>query len=47
MATDEPPQETKVGDRGTVTTPASLWDRLDFDAVDSVTRPRRAENPFE
>jgi AbrB family looped-hinge helix DNA binding protein len=36
MATDEPPQETKVSDRGMVTIPASLRDRLDIEPGDKV-----------
>jgi bifunctional DNA-binding transcriptional regulator/antitoxin component of YhaV-PrlF toxin-antitoxin module len=34
MATDEPPRETKVSDRGMVTIPASLRDRLDIEPGD-------------
>jgi AbrB family looped-hinge helix DNA binding protein len=36
MATDEPPQETKVSDRGMVTIPASLRDRLDIEPGDKL-----------
>lgn len=36
MATEEPPEETKVSDRGMVTIPASLRDRLDIEAGDKL-----------
>jgi AbrB family looped-hinge helix DNA binding protein len=36
MATDDPPQETKVSDRGMVTIPASLRDRLDIEPGDKL-----------
>jgi AbrB family looped-hinge helix DNA binding protein len=36
MATEEPPKETKVSDRGMVTIPASLRDRLDIEAGDKL-----------
>ena len=36
MATEDPPQETKVSDRGMVTIPASLRDRLDIEPGDKL-----------
>lgn len=36
MTTEEPPEETKVSDRGMVTIPASLRDRLDIEAGDKL-----------
>lgn len=36
MATEEPPAETKVSDRGMVTIPASLRRRLDIEAGDKL-----------
>ena len=36
MATDEPPEETTVSDRGMVTIPASLRRRLDIEAGDKL-----------
>lgn len=36
MATEDPPEETKVSDRGMVTIPASLRDRLDIEAGDKL-----------
>lgn len=36
MATEDSPQETKVSDRGMVTIPASLRDRLDIEPGDKL-----------
>ncbi|GAA0277884.1 AbrB/MazE/SpoVT family DNA-binding domain-containing protein [Halobacterium noricense] len=36
MAAEEPPEETKVSDRGMVTIPASLRRRLDIEAGDKL-----------
>jgi antitoxin PrlF len=36
MATDDVPEETKVSDRGMVTIPASLRNRLDIEAGDKL-----------
>lgn len=36
MATEDPPEETKVSDQGMVTIPASLRRRLDIEAGDKV-----------
>ena len=36
MATQDPPEETTVSDRGMVTIPASLRDRLDIEAGDKL-----------
>jgi AbrB family looped-hinge helix DNA binding protein len=36
MATEEPPEETKVSDRGMVTIPAALRRRLDIEAGDKL-----------
>ncbi len=36
MATEEPPEETKISDRGMVTIPANLRRRLDIKAGDKL-----------